>query len=89
MASGRDLLVAPGLSPQQRNLALRLFAEAGIDLSRTEAITRRNDRHNRRLSYAQQRLWFLDQLQPGSSVYNIATALQVEGQLDLERLRRS
>ena len=41
------------------------------------------------LSYAQQRLWFLDQLQPGSSVYNIATALQVEGRLDLERLRRS
>ena len=45
--------------------------------------------HSLRLSYAQQRLWFLDQLQPGSSVYNIATALQVEGRLDLERLRRS
>ncbi|HEY2738004.1 MAG TPA: condensation domain-containing protein, partial [Thermoanaerobaculia bacterium] len=33
------------------------------------------------LSFAQQRLWFLDQLQPGSSAYSIALALHLDGPL--------
>ncbi|MFE9676945.1 MupA/Atu3671 family FMN-dependent luciferase-like monooxygenase [Streptomyces sp. NPDC006259] len=31
------------------------------------------------LSYAQQRLWFLDQLQPGSSVYNVPLGYDITG----------
>ncbi|MCI0399626.1 MAG: amino acid adenylation domain-containing protein [Chloroflexi bacterium] len=34
------------------------------------------------LSFAQQRLWFLDQLQPGSPVYNIARAMRIHGPLN-------
>ena len=41
------------------------------------------------LSYAQQRMWFLDQLQPGTSVYNVPTAVRLEGPLDIAILRRS
>uniref|UniRef100_UPI00210D2AC7 condensation domain-containing protein n=1 Tax=Chitinolyticbacter albus TaxID=2961951 RepID=UPI00210D2AC7 len=37
-------------------------------------------------SFAQQRLWFLDQYQPGSSQYNIPAACRVRGQLDREAL---
>lgn len=39
------------------------------------------------LSFAQQRLWFLEQLNPGSSVFNIPFALTLSGQLDIEALR--
>ncbi|AUY52509.1 non-ribosomal peptide synthetase, partial [Streptomyces sp. CB01881] len=38
------------------------------------------------LSFAQQRLWFLDQLQPGTSIYNLPLAVRVEGPLDTTAL---
>src|SRR6185295_3516811 len=34
------------------------------------------------LSFAQERLWLIDQLEPGSPLYNVAAALRVEGPLD-------
>ena len=40
-------------------------------------------------SFAQQRLWFIDQLEPGLSTYNISSAIHVEGPLNVEVLRRS
>lgn len=41
------------------------------------------------LSWAQQRLWFLDRLVPGSAAYNVSAAFRLTGALDLERLERS
>ncbi|WP_397458261.1 amino acid adenylation domain-containing protein [Pseudomonas asplenii] len=41
------------------------------------------------LSYAQQRQWFLWQLDPQSAAYNIPAALRLDGALDIEALRRS
>jgi len=41
------------------------------------------------LSFAQQRLWFIDQLDPGSPAYNLPYFATLEGRLDLGALERS
>lgn len=40
-------------------------------------------------SFAQQRLWFLDQLQPGSASYNVSRAIRLSGVLNVEALHRA
>jgi amino acid adenylation domain-containing protein len=40
-------------------------------------------------SFAQQRLWFIDQLTPGRATYNIPSALRIRGKLDVEVLKRA
>src|SRR5262249_22979634 len=41
------------------------------------------------LSFAQERLWFLDQLEPDNPFYNVPVALRVRGALDVGVLERS
>ncbi|MUG94289.1 amino acid adenylation domain-containing protein [Scytonema sp. UIC 10036] len=41
------------------------------------------------LSYAQQRLWFLDQFEPNSTFYNIPAALRLQGTLQVAALEQS
>jgi len=40
-------------------------------------------------SFAQQRLWFIDQLEPGLSTYNVPAAVRIQGQLDADVLQKS
>src|ERR1044071_7965778 len=40
-------------------------------------------------SFAQRRLWFLHQLDPNSSIYNITAPLRITAAIDVEALRRS
>jgi amino acid adenylation domain-containing protein len=41
------------------------------------------------LSYAQQRLWYLDQLEPNNTAYNIFDAVRIIGSLDIPALEES
>src|ERR1044072_2755579 len=41
------------------------------------------------LSFAQQRLWFIDQMEPGNDLYNMPAALKLTGAFDVEALERT
>ena len=77
------------LSPERRKLLELLLREQGVDVSRTLILPHSRDRDRFPLSYAQQRLWFLDQLQPGTALYNIPTAVRMRGKLDIPTFQRS
>src|SRR6266536_1007136 len=49
--------------------------------------TRKTERRSFPLSFAQQRLWVLDRLEPGNGVYNLAFAVRLAGALDLDALQ--
>ena len=69
-------------------LEKRLRGEADDDSSRRR-IPRRQQENALPLSFAQKRLWFLDQLEPGSAAYNISSAFRHNGALDLVALNRA
>ena len=52
------------------------------------AIIPRSDQHDV-VSFAQQRLWFIDQLEPNTGMYNIPAAFKITGNLNIARLEKS
>ena len=52
-------------------------------------IRRRGSEGSQALSFAQQRLWFLDQLEPGDPAYNVVGSWHLVGDLDATALDRS
>lgn len=49
-----------------------------------EAIQPVSRQQNLPLSFAQQRLWFLEQLQPDTATYNIPSAVRLSGELNID-----
>src|SRR3972149_4223713 len=76
-------------SSRRREVLKRLFEKDGLATTRTGIPRRGRDRSRAPLSFAQQRLWFVDQMEPGSATYNIPFALHLSGSLrvpDLQNL---
>jgi amino acid adenylation domain-containing protein len=82
------LVTAQGLTSQQRELLQHLLKAKRLEVSGASGIERRQSAEPP-LSYAQQRLWFLHQLSPGSFAYNLPAAVSLRGRLDARALARS
>jgi surfactin family lipopeptide synthetase A len=54
-----------------------------------ESIPRRSREGPLPLSFAQERMWFLEQLEPGTARYNVPAAFDVRGALSVEALGRA
>ncbi|WP_433125155.1 amino acid adenylation domain-containing protein [Micromonospora sp. CA-240977] len=74
-------------TPTVAGLAAALDSSSAVIRPAVTAVLPRPDRIP--LSYAQQRLWFLHQLQGPNAVYNIPTALRLTGVLDVPALNRA
>jgi hypothetical protein len=71
-------------------LAEEVVAEMTSGLSKRMPAIKPADRSQRLpLSFAQQRLYFLDQLKPGDPAYNIHSTLRFTGELNLAALEKS
>ena len=74
---------------EQRRLFLAKLREDGKDFSLLPLPVSRHDVAQIPLSFAQQRLLFLWQLEPQSAAYNMAAGLRLNGRLDEAALQRS
>lgn len=86
MATTQNPATSTELSDAKRAL-LRTWMRGGAPRTESEAIPARDPGSDAPLSFAQQRLWFLDQLVPGSPAYNIPVALRLRGALDARCLQ--
>src|SRR5262245_53439195 len=78
-----------GLSPAQRALLEQRLRGRQAEARPAPTIPRRAQGVRPPLSFAQERLWFLDQLNPGDTTYNCIDTLPLDFAVDVAVLERS
>ncbi|HEY0602922.1 MAG TPA: amino acid adenylation domain-containing protein [Herpetosiphonaceae bacterium] len=76
------------LSPERQAL-LEQWRRGSAPSAPVAAIPRRADDGPARVSFGQQRFWFLDQLEPGNTAYNVPLHLRLTGPLDITAMERA
>jgi amino acid adenylation domain-containing protein len=82
----RVLFEAPTVAELGRRVEEALTAQQGVKAPALVPFPRDGELP---LSFSQQRLWFLAELEPGSAAYNIPGAVRLTGVLQVEALRQS
>src|SRR5204863_531449 len=82
----RTLFEAPTVQALALRVEQAMHEEQGLQLPPLVKVTREQPLP---LSFAQQRLWFLQQLEPESTAYNMLTGVELDGWLDVQALDAS
>jgi amino acid adenylation domain-containing protein len=78
------------LSPEKRAILMqRLIDRNAAGPQRQRSIPRRSAGEPPVLSFGQERLWFLEQLEPGEPTYNVPLVFRLRGRLDVGVLGRA
>src|SRR6185369_7131494 len=77
------------LSPAKRALLERRLGGRNGGATRQPVLAARTGVEPARASFAQERLWFLRQLEPQSAAYNVPRAIRIRGNVDLNILQES
>ncbi|WP_439862472.1 amino acid adenylation domain-containing protein [Pseudomonas antarctica] len=78
-----------GLPLEKRQLFLQALQKEGVDFSRFPIPAGVEVEDRQVLSYAQQRMWFLWQLDPASGAYNLPGAVRLKGELSLPAMEQA
>ena len=78
-----------GLPLEKRQLFLQALQKEGVDFSRFPIPAGVDAEDRDALSYAQQRMWFLWQLDPSSGAYNLPGAVRLKGALNLGAMQQA
>jgi amino acid adenylation domain-containing protein len=77
------------LTAEQRKLILQQLQKKRASVSKAQILPYKRETNTFPLSFAQQRLWFLEQMKPGSTAYLIVRVQRFGEDLNVEVLRRS
>ncbi len=72
------------LTPAQREALERKLLERRARSAKADRIPKLEPGGPRPLSFAQERMWFLNRLQPEASIYNVPEAMRVRGAIDVD-----
>ena len=82
----RTIFENPTIAELARRIEEFLAGEKPEDVPPIERLPRE---HFMPLSYAQQRLWFIHELEPATSAYNVPAAVRICGKLDVKALEQT